>query len=116
MSGCSPALRLTERRELTAKEVRLELIGHDIWLHPETSPEQNRSLWLQEFYAATQPLPADDIADRQDLPAQKRRPMKDEPIQSPSCRPLEQFRRTSRAFLHCESSCPVPVIFETAQR
>jgi len=29
-------------------------------------------LWLQQFYADTEPLPADFLADRQDAPAQER--------------------------------------------
>jgi len=39
MSGRSQALRLPARLKLQAKEVPLEQIGKDIWLHPETLPE-----------------------------------------------------------------------------
>ena len=65
MSGRSQALRLPARLKRQAKEVRLEQIGKDIWLHPETLPEQDMGLWLQQFYADTEPLPAEFLADRQ---------------------------------------------------
>lgn len=72
MSGRSQALRLPARLRLQATEVRLEQIGNDIWLHPETPPEQDMGLWLQQFYASTEALPNDFLADRQDAPAQER--------------------------------------------
>lgn len=72
MSGRSQALRLPARLRLTAKEVRIEQVGADLWLHPETPPEQDMGVWLQEFYANSTPLPDDFLADRQDLPPQKR--------------------------------------------
>ena len=52
--------------------MRLEQIGKDIWLHPETLPEQDMGLWLQQFYADTEPLPVEFLSDRQDAPAQER--------------------------------------------
>ena len=58
MSGRSQALRLPARLKLQAKEVRLEQIGKDIW--------------LQQFYADTEPLPVEFLSDRQDAPAQER--------------------------------------------
>ncbi len=72
MSGRSQALRLPARLKLQAKEVRLEQIGKDIWLHPETPAEQDMGVWLQQFYVDTEPLPAEFLADRQDAPAQER--------------------------------------------
>ena len=72
MSGRSQALRLPARLKLQAKEVRLEQLGKDIWLHPETPPERDMGVWLQQFYADTEPLSADFLADRQDAPAQER--------------------------------------------
>jgi antitoxin VapB len=72
MSGRSQALRLPARLRLQATQVRVEQIGNDLWLHPETPPEQDMGLWLQQFYASTEPLPADFLADRQDPPAQER--------------------------------------------
>lgn len=72
MSGRSQALRLPAKLRLNAKEVRLEQIGNDLWLHPETPPEHEMGLWLQNFYASTEPLPADFLSDRQDAAAQER--------------------------------------------
>lgn len=72
MSGRSQALRLPARLRLTAKEVRIEQVGADLWLHPETPPEQDMGVWLQKFYADSAPLPDDFLADRQDLPPQNR--------------------------------------------
>jgi len=61
MSGRSQALRLPARLKLQVKEVRLEQIGKDIWLHLQTPPEQDMGLWLQQFYADTQALPEDSV-------------------------------------------------------
>lgn len=72
MSGRSQALRLPARLRLQAKEVRIEQIGNDLWLHPETPSENNMGLWLQQFYASTEALPAEFMADRQDTPPQER--------------------------------------------
>ena len=72
MSGRSQALRLPARLRFSTQEVRIEQIGTDLWLHPETPPEQDMGRWLQQFYASTEPLPADFLADRQDVPAQER--------------------------------------------
>lgn len=72
MSGRSQALRWPAKLRLQAKEVRLEQIGNDIWLHPEVPAEQDMGRWLEQFYASTEPLPEDFLADRHDLPAQER--------------------------------------------
>jgi len=72
MSGRSQALRLPARLRLQAKEVRIEQIGSDLWLHPEQPPEQDMGLWLKSFYATSEPLPAEFLSDRQDAPAQER--------------------------------------------
>jgi antitoxin VapB len=72
MSGRSQALRLPARLRLTAKEVRIEQIGNDWWLHPETSPEEDMGQWLQQFYANSEPLPDDFLANRKDPAAQER--------------------------------------------
>ncbi len=72
MSGRSQALRLPARLRLTAKEVRIEQIGNDLWLHPEVSPEADMGRWLQNFYASTEPLPAEFLANRDDRAAQER--------------------------------------------
>ena len=72
MSGRSQALRLPARLRLQAKEVRVEQIGNDLWLHPETPAEQDMGRWLQRFYASSEPLPDDFLADRQDAAPQER--------------------------------------------
>jgi len=72
MSGRSQALRLPAKLRLQAKEVRLEQVGNDIWLHPETPPEANMGTWLAQFYANTEALPAEFLAERQDPPPQER--------------------------------------------
>lgn len=72
MSGRSQALRLPARLRLQAKEVRIEQIGGDLWLHPEPAPEKDMGLWLRQFYASTEALPADFLADRQDTAPQER--------------------------------------------
>jgi antitoxin VapB len=72
MSGRSQALRWPAKMRLQAQEVRLEQIGNDIWLHPEVPQDKNLGRWLQQFYASTEPLPADFLAERNDAPAQER--------------------------------------------
>lgn len=72
MSGRSQALRLPAKLRLQAKEVRLEPMGQDLWLHPETAPEQDMGVWLQRFYAQTPALPDDFLVNRDDAPAQER--------------------------------------------
>ena len=72
MSGRSQALRLPARLRLQAREVRIEQVGNDLWVHPETPVEKDMGLWLQQFYAHTEPLPADFLADRADIPPQER--------------------------------------------
>lgn len=72
MSGRSQALRLPAKLRLHAKDVRVEQIGNDLWLHPETPPEHDMGRWLQNFYAGTESLPDDFLANRQDAPAQER--------------------------------------------
>ncbi|MBT9162524.1 MAG: Antitoxin VapB2 [Dehalococcoidia bacterium] len=72
MSGRSQALRLPARLRLTAKEVRIEQVGADFWLHPQTPTEHDMGLWLQGFYANSAPLPDNFLPDRQDLQPQER--------------------------------------------
>lgn len=72
MSGRSQAIRLPAKLRLAAKEVRIEQIGTGLWIRPEPTPEQDMGVWLQNFYASTDALPDDFLADRQDAPAQVR--------------------------------------------
>ena len=72
MSGRSQALRLPAKLRLQAKEVHIEQIGNDLWLHPELPVEHDMGRWLQSFYTSTAPLPAAFLPDRHDAPAQER--------------------------------------------
>jgi antitoxin VapB len=71
-SGRSQALRLPARLRLAVKEVRIEKIGNDLWVHPETPPEEDMGQWLKNFYAYTEPFPDDFLTDRQDALPQER--------------------------------------------
>lgn len=72
MSGRSQAIRLPAKLRLQAQEVRIEQIGHALWLQPQTEPAADMGQWLQDFYATTEPLPATFLADRHDAPPQDR--------------------------------------------
>jgi len=72
MSGRSQAIRLPAVLRLQAKEVRIEQIGKALWLQPETTASDNMGQWLQDFYATTDALPDDFLADRHDAPPQER--------------------------------------------
>jgi antitoxin VapB len=72
MSGRSQALRWPAKLRLQAKEVRLEQVGGGIWLQPQVPPELDMGHWLRQFYASTEALPEEFLADRHDAPAQER--------------------------------------------
>lgn len=72
MSGRSQAIRLPARLRLQASEVIIERIGSGLWVQPQALPAADMGAWLQQFYASTEPLPADFLADRQDAPPQER--------------------------------------------
>ena len=72
MSGRSQAIRLPAKLRLQAQEVRIEQIGNALWVQPETGAIDNMGQWLQDFYATTEALPPDFLADRQDAPPQER--------------------------------------------
>ncbi|MFM6991686.1 MAG: antitoxin [Limnohabitans sp.] len=72
MSGMSQVLRWPAKLRLLAQEVRLGQIGNDIGLHPEVSQDKDMGRWLQQFYASSEALPADFLAERTDAPAQER--------------------------------------------
>ncbi len=63
---------LPTKLRVQAKEMRVEQIGNDLWLHPEIPAEQNMGQWLSQFYASTEALPVDFLASRHDELAQKR--------------------------------------------
>ena len=72
MSGRSQALRLPAKLRLRVQEVSIEQIGNDLWLHPKTTVGDDMGRWLENFYASSDPLPEDFLADRQDTSAQER--------------------------------------------
>ncbi len=72
MSGRSQAIRLPAKLRLAAKEVQIEQMGTGLWIRPQPAPDQDMGLWLQNFYASTEALPDDFLAERQDPPAQER--------------------------------------------
>jgi len=72
MSGRSQAVRLPARLRLNAQEVRIEQVGDALWLQPQAGTTANMGQWLAHFYASTDALPADFLADRIDAPPQER--------------------------------------------
>lgn len=72
MSGRSQAIRLPAKLRLQAQQVRIEQIGNALWVQPETAASDNMGQWLQEFYATTEALPHDFLADRNDAPPEQR--------------------------------------------
>ncbi|MDP2677664.1 MAG: AbrB/MazE/SpoVT family DNA-binding domain-containing protein [Rhodoferax sp.] len=72
MSGRSQAIRLPAKLRLAAKEVQIEQIGTGLLIRPQPEPDQDMGVWLQGFYADTEPLPEDFFAKRKDPPAQAR--------------------------------------------
>lgn len=74
MSGRSQAIRLPAKLRLQAQEVRIEQIGDALWVQPKTHQNHaHMGQWLEQFYAATaDPLPADFLSERDDVPAQER--------------------------------------------
>lgn len=72
MSGRSQAIRLPARLRLAASEVVIEQIGNALWVQPQTGPANDMGAWLQAFYASTEPLPEEFLAERQDAPPQER--------------------------------------------
>lgn len=72
MNGRSQALRLPAKMRLNTPEVRIEQIGNALWVQPQGAAATDMGQWLQAFYATTEPLPPDFLADRTDPPAQER--------------------------------------------
>ena len=72
MSGRSQAIRLPAKLRMAAKEVQIEQIGGGLWITPQQEPAQDMGVWLERFYASTEPLPDDFLATREESPAQER--------------------------------------------
>jgi antitoxin VapB len=72
MSGRSQAIRLPAKLRLQAQEVRIEQIGDALWMQAQVEPAADMGRWLKAFYASTEPLPPDFLADREDAAPQER--------------------------------------------
>ena len=72
MSGRSQAIRLPAKLRLQAQEVQIEQLGDALWLQPKTAASQDMGQWLQHFYASSEALPPEFLADRQDAAPQER--------------------------------------------
>lgn len=72
MSGRSQAIRWPARLRLTVREVEIERFGSGFLVQPKREPQQDLGEWLRDFYAATEPMPDDSLAERHDGPPQQR--------------------------------------------
>jgi len=72
MSGRSQAIRWPARLRIDASDVLIEQVGDAYLIKPYGNAEQNLGEWLRGFYAATEPLPEQFLADRDDQPPQPR--------------------------------------------
>lgn len=61
-----------KERRSCLRSIQVERIGNDLWLHPETTPEQDMGLWLQQSYSNNEAWPADFLAERRGPPPQER--------------------------------------------
>lgn len=72
MSGRSQAIRLPAKLRLDAKEVSIEQVGNALWIQPQTLPAGNMADWLTGFYASSDALPDNFLAERIDAAPQER--------------------------------------------
>lgn len=72
MSGRSQAIRWPARLRMNVREVSIEPFGEGFIVQPERTPKADLGEWLREFYATTEPLPADFLAEREDAAPQER--------------------------------------------
>ena len=72
MNGRSQAIRWPAKLRLNASEVLIERVGQGYLLQPKPEARQNLGAWLREFYATSEPLPDDFLAQRHDAPPQQR--------------------------------------------
>ena len=72
MSGRSQAIRWPAKLRMNAREVLIERFGPGFLLQPEPTSQQDLGEWLREFYASTEPLPEDFLAEREDTAPQQR--------------------------------------------
>lgn len=71
MSGRSRAIRWPARFRLEGQDVRIEPLGHALLIQAQPS-QGSLSSWLQDCYAAHDPLPEEFLSDRTDKPPQER--------------------------------------------
>ena len=72
MNGRSQAIRWPAKLLMNASEVRIERFGQGFLLQPEPTPNLDMGEWLREFYATTEPMPENFLADREDTAPQQR--------------------------------------------
>ena len=72
MSGRSQAIRWPAKLRMNAREVLIEQFGQSFLVQPEPTSKQDLGAWLREFYASTEPLPEDFLAEREDTAPQQR--------------------------------------------
>ncbi len=72
MSGRSQAIRWPAKLRINAREVRIERFGHGFLLQPEPTTQLDLGEWLREFYASTEPMPENFLAEREDTAPQQR--------------------------------------------
>lgn len=72
MNGRSQAIRWPAKLRINADEVLIEPMAQGYLLQPKHSPQNNLGDWLSHFYATTEPLPDDFLAERDDAPPQQR--------------------------------------------
>lgn len=64
MSGRSQAIQLPASLRMDTSEVLIEQIGNGLWIQPKKEPIKDMGAWLESFYASTEPLPEDFLAER----------------------------------------------------
>ena len=72
MSGRSQAIRWPAKLRLSANEVLIEEVGAAYLVKPKTEASQDLGEWLRTFYATTETLPVEFLAERADQPPQHR--------------------------------------------
>lgn len=72
MNGRSQAIRLPAKLRIQSSEVVIEQIGNALWVQPEAQVTEDMGEWLKAFYASSEPLPEEFLAERNDTPAQER--------------------------------------------
>ena len=53
-------------------QVRIERFGQGFLLQPEPTSQLDLGEWLREFYATTEPMPENFLAEREDTAPQQR--------------------------------------------